>query len=39
MEELLKTIEMITQALVLQDKNIKLLTDRVKELEKQIKNK
>jgi hypothetical protein len=39
MEELLKTLEMITKTLVLQDRNITRLMNKVEELEKQIKNK
>jgi hypothetical protein len=39
MEELLKTLEMITKTLVLQDRNIARLMNKVEELEKQIKSK
>jgi hypothetical protein len=39
MEELLKTLEMITKTIVLQDRNITRLMNKVEELEKQIKNK
>jgi hypothetical protein len=39
MEELLKTLEMITKTLVLQDRNITRLMNKVEELEKQIKSK